>query len=666
MGKAEGEKTDSEKVQDAIERGNWTGRLDFILSCIGYAVGLGNVWRFPYLCFRNGGGAFLIPYAIMLFIAGIPLFFFELSFGQFASQGPITVWSVNPLFMGVGWAMVLISAMVSAYYNVIIMYSIYYMMVSFVSLDTKLPWQSCDPEWATELCRQEAYPDFHSMTNLTEMHYEAMRLKNTSCLTKLLTNITAMTGVTYQTYNDIPGTILAFNTSSCDLDLKVPSEEYWTRYVLRLHEANGFGDIGGLSLKLTICLLLAWTIIFFCLMKGIKSSGKVVYFTATFPYVILVILLIRGLTLDGHEKGIEFYMTADWSKLLEPKVWGDAATQIFYSLGPAWGGLLTMASYNKFNNNTCRDTFIVSLINCGTSVFAGFAVFSLLGFMATQLNREVKDVVEAGPGLAFIAYPEGIARMPVAPLWAFLFFFMIFTLGLDSQFAMMETIISGFVDAFPGFLRPKKTLFTFFCCFVGFLVGLPQVTKGGIYILTLVDWYAGSYNLMLVSMFELIGVCYIYGVNNFRRDIEMMLGKQHPAFWIYWYSTWCCITPLAIGFIVIMSAYSYTPAYYGSYTFPDFAQALGWLMVCSPLAIIVFIMIAQIIRKGLRGAITKESHWGPALDSDRAIDPMRYRPLQDQDKDFSNGHFNDNTGNSNLAFIGDDKVKYIPSESNRM
>ena len=70
--------------------------------------------------------------------------------------------------------MVLISAMVSAYYNVIIMYSIYYMMVSFVSLDTKLPWQSCDPEWATELCRQEAYPDFPSMTNLTEMHYEAM------------------------------------------------------------------------------------------------------------------------------------------------------------------------------------------------------------------------------------------------------------------------------------------------------------------------------------------------------------------------------------------------------------------------------------------------------------------------------------------------------------
>lgn len=114
-------------AKEEIERGNWTGKLDFILSCIGYAVGLGNVWRFPYLCYRNGGGAFLVPYAIMLFIAGIPLFFFELSFGQFASEGPVTVWKVSPFFMGIGWAMCLISAMVSIYYNVIIMYSIYYM-----------------------------------------------------------------------------------------------------------------------------------------------------------------------------------------------------------------------------------------------------------------------------------------------------------------------------------------------------------------------------------------------------------------------------------------------------------------------------------------------------------------------------------------------------------
>ncbi|XP_052078661.1 sodium-dependent proline transporter-like [Mytilus californianus] len=652
-----------QKEKEILDRGNWSGRLDFILSCIGFSVGLGNVWRFPYLCYRNGGGAFLIPYAIMLVIAGIPLYFFELSFGQFASQGPITVWTVSPFFMGVGWAMVLISAMVCTYYNVIIMYSVYYMMVSFVTMDGDLPWQHCDHEWASDLCREKPYPKFDSMTNETDKIKSAMELKDTSCLTGLLANLSASFSVTYNTYNDLNSSILIENTTACDKDLKLPSEEYFERYVLRLHEANGFGDFGGVSLKLVICLLLTWVVIFFCLMKGIKSSGKVVYFTATFPYIVLVILLIRGLTLEGFEKGIEFYMVPDWQKLKDPKVWGDAATQIFYSLGVAFGGLLTMSSYNRFKNNTIRDAFLVTLINCCTSVFAGFAVFSLLGFMAHTLNRDVKDVVDSGPGLAFIAYPEGIARMPAAPaFFSFLFFFMIFTLGLDSQFAMMETVISGFIDAFPVFLRPKKTLFTFILCVIGFLLGMPQVCKGGIYLLTLIDWYSGSYNLMIVSLCELVGICYVYGINNFRHDIEMMVGIQHPAFWIYWYITWMFITPVAIIFIVIMSGLNYAPAYYGDYVFPGYAEALGWLMVCSPLALIVLGFIVQSIRYGFPGALKKQPEWGPALDEDRDQDP---RKRYDRINELRHRTIASN-GKDNLAYVGDKKVKYIPTDQIRL
>ncbi|VDI03189.1 Hypothetical predicted protein [Mytilus galloprovincialis] len=76
---------------------------------------------------------------------------------------------------------------------------------------------------------------------------------------------------------------------------------------------------------------------------------------------------------------------------------------------------------------------VIASVNSGTSVFGGFVVFSVLGFMAKQQNVDISDVVNAGPGLAFITYPKAVTQMPVSPLWAALFFFMIFLIGIDSQ-----------------------------------------------------------------------------------------------------------------------------------------------------------------------------------------------------------------------------------------
>lgn len=103
--------------------------------------------------------------------------------------------------------------------------------------------------------------------------------------------------------------------------------------------------------ELALCLLLSWLIVIACLARGVQSAGKAVYFTALFPYLVLTILFIRGLTLEGSWVGLKYYFIPKWERLLVPKVWGDAAVQIFFSLNPCWGGLIALSSYNKFKNN---------------------------------------------------------------------------------------------------------------------------------------------------------------------------------------------------------------------------------------------------------------------------------------------------------------------------
>nr|KAG5698531.1 hypothetical protein BaRGS_023234 [Batillaria attramentaria] len=522
--------------------------------------------------------------------------------------------------------MVIISGVVCIYYNVIIAYAIYYMWISFVNLDDDLPWANCQNWWRSEGCRDKPYPDFNTLNETEAMAAIKGDVYKDDCIRELMMNssfrskVNEMWGTT--TYTDLNSTMIRSDLfKDCAKTFVSPADDFWTNYVLRVNEAEHFSNLGGISLKNILTLALAWILIFFCLMKGVKSSGKVVYFTATFPYFILIVLLVRGVTLEGYMEGINFYVIPKWEKLTEAKVWGDAATQIFYSLGVGFGGLLTMASFNKFKNNCYRDAIVVALINCSTSIFAGFAIFSLLGHMAHVTNQNVEDVASDGPGLAFVAYPDGITKLPASSLWAFLFFFMILTLGLDTQFAMMETVISGISDMFPNALRRRKALFTGLTCLGGFLLGIPQTTKGGIWVLTLFDWYSGSYNLMFVALCELICLMYVYGYKNFSADIEMMVGFKPN---IYWLATWLVITPIAIAFIIVIGAVQYAKAYYNGYQFEDWAQGIGWIMVVVPLLAIVIVAIVQMCRYGVPGCFKPLEDWGPAEDENRT---GRYAPL---------------------------------------
>lgn len=520
-------------------RGQWSSKIEFLLAVAGQIIGLGNVWRFPYLCYKNGGGVFFIPYILFLFACGMPLFLLETSLGQYTKQGGITCWKkICPLFEGLGYCSEVVVLYSSIYYIIILAWAFLYLFSSF---NSELPWASCRNSWNTETCVEfDGGSDYLNMT-------------------------------------------VAENATS-------PVREFWERRVLNI--TGSIHELGSIRWELALCLLLSWIICYFCVWKGVKSTGKVVYFTATFPYLMLVVLLVRGVTLPGALDGIKFYLYPDPSRLADPQVWMDAGTQIFYSYAICIGCLIALGSYNKYNNDCYTDCLYLCLLNSGTSFVAGFAIFSALGFMAYEQNTDISKVAESGPGLAFIAYPRAVAMMPFPQLWAVFFFVMIILLGLDSEFVGLEALTTAISDMNPVFFQVghrRKLLLLAFCVF-SFFIGLVMVTEGGLYIFQVFDYYACSgMTLLLIAILQSVGVGWLYGADRFYENLEDMIGYKPLALIKYCLKY---ITPVICMGTFIFSLVKYTSLKFNNtLEYPWWGYALGWWFTLSSTLMVPFWML---------------------------------------------------------------------------
>ncbi|XP_029017878.1 sodium- and chloride-dependent GABA transporter 2-like isoform X2 [Betta splendens] len=551
------------------QREKWANKMEFILSMTGEIIGLGNVWRFPYLCFKNGGGVFFIPYFVFLFFCGIPMFFLETALGQYTSQGGVTAWrKICPMFQGVGYACQVIVMYLNIYYIVVLAWAIFYLINSFRS---PLPWSTCDNWWNTELCYSRAgvfaNPDmFQPNSNWSFLH-----------------NISLSDDFENFTYINETQPLL----------IKSPEEEFWINRVLRLSDDLSLGKV---HWDLALCLMAAWVICYFCIWKGIKSTGKVVYFTATFPYLMLFILFIRGVTLPGAAEGLKYYLTPDFSKITEPDVWRDAGTQVFFSYAVCQGVLTALASYNQYNNNCYRDCVALCCLNSGTSIFAGFAVFSVLGFMANDLGITMDEVAESGPGLAFIAYPKALSLLPGSSFWAVLFFLMILFLGLDSQFVCVESLSTTLTDMFPRQLRKPgaREILVLVIAVVCFLLGLPLISEGGIVLFQLVDSYGPSgTSLLIIACFETIAVAWVYGADRFYDNIKDMIG--YSPFPVIKYC-WLFITPLICTITMLYDLAQTRAPLVNGQPLGSWGSTLGTLLVITPLLCIPAFMLVAAFR----------------------------------------------------------------------
>ncbi|XP_043066932.1 sodium-dependent nutrient amino acid transporter 1 [Drosophila bipectinata] len=544
-------------------RPTWNSDLQFLMSCIALSVGLGNVWRFPFTALENGGGAFVIPYLIVLILVGKPVYYMEMLLGQFSSRGSVKVYDFSPIMRGIGYGQVLATGIVTTYYATLMALTLRYFVDSFYPT---LPWSYCRPEWGSDCLDSGPQQQEVSLANTTGVR-----------------------------------------TTS--------AEFYFTNIILR-EKASIDDGIGYPSWSLAVSLAIAWIIIAAILFKGVKSSGKASYFLALFPYVVMFVLLVRALSLPGAFDGVLYFLRPQWHKLLEPQVWYAAVTQVFFSLAICFGNIIMYASYNRFGHNIYRDANIVTTLDTFTSLLSGVIIFGILGNLAYENNTtDISSVVNGGPGLAFISYPDAIAKFKVLPqLFSVLFFLMLFVLGIGSNVGMASCLSTVIKDQF---VNLKNWVIVIGIAVVGYFLGLLYITPGGQFVLNLLDFYGATFVALVLAIFELVAIGWIYGVKRLCRDVEFMLGIKTS---LYYRICWAVITPLMMFTILIYTLVLYEPLKYKNYTYQPGVYVFGWCLtafgVCQVLFWAVPAVRAQPAELGLWGRIRKAfeplPNWGPS------------------------------------------------------
>ncbi|NEN96156.1 MAG: sodium-dependent transporter [Moorea sp. SIO3I7] len=483
-----------------MARQRWASRTVFLLAAVGSAVGLGNVWRFPYLAGKYGGGAFLVPYLIALVLIGVPLLMLEFAVGQKMQRGAIGSFrKLHPNFGSLGLFALMSAFIIVSYYAVVMGWSLIYFLASF------------GVKWSND------------------------------------------------------------------------AKSYFFDSVLQI--SDGVNVLGGINWPILWSLLVVWVLIYFCVWKGTTSVGKVVVYSVPLPIILLGVLLLRAVTLPGFLNGWKLYLTPVWSALVDPEVWTAAFSQIFFTLSLGFGIMVTYASYKNSEDDIAKDTWFTALINSGISLFAGFVVFGILGYMAGETNTPLAELAASGPGLAFVVFPEALSLMPLPWLFSLLFFVMLLSLGIDSAFSLVEALNATILDKQQQGNVAKVSIGV---CLGGFIAGIIYTTRAGLYILDIVDHFVTNYNLMLVAIFQSILVGWVYGAEKLRRYINQVSDWKVGKWWNF--SIKYLIPMALVALLATQFSKDIRTPYEG---YPAWALGIGWAIVFLPLLIFLSLLVTD-------------------------------------------------------------------------
>lgn len=423
----------------------WGSQTGFLFAAIGSAIGLGNIWRFSYMTYENGGGAFLIPYFVALITAGLPLIILEFGLGHKKhGASSLAFAKISKKFEWLGWWMPAFATFgITLFYTVVIGWCVNYVYYSF-SL-----------AWGTD------------------------------------------------------------------------TQSFFLNDFLNL--SSGVFQIGGVAPHLLASLAFVWFITWLiCFREVNRGIEKACLVFMPLLFIMTLILVGWGLTLPGAWEGIKWYLKPDFSKIANLQVWMAAYGQIFFTLTLGFGVMIAYASYLPKRTDIVKSAILTSLINCLYSFVAGFAVFSVLGYMSLKSGLPINQVVKSGPTLAFVAYPQAISLLPFfREGFGVIFFGTLVIAGISSGISLIEAFSRAITDKY----ELNRNIVISSLCVIGFLGSLIFASGAGLYWLDIVDHYINQYGLVLAGILECLVVGWFLKARVLRTHINAVSDWSINRLW---------------------------------------------------------------------------------------------------------------------------------------
>jgi NSS family neurotransmitter:Na+ symporter len=447
-GNKKGDKLDK-KPRDQFKSG-----YGFIMAAAGSAVGLGNIWRFPYLTGTNGGGAFVLLYLICVLVIGVTLLLAEFTVGRHGGMNAIDSYGkIRKGAKAIGFLGFFSAFIFLAYYSVVSGWTVFYSIQSFFGLSGISPDQ---------------------------------------------------TGNFFGAFISDPYKPLLFHA---------------------------------------IFMLLTIGIVVKGISKGIETATKIMM---PMLFVLLIILVVRGVTLPNAMEGIKWYLTPDLSKITAG-TWIAAMGQVFFSLSVGMAGMVTYASYLGKKENMLKTSIVVALMDTTVALLAGLVIFPAVFSYGMEPG--------AGPGLVFITLPAVFAQMPLGELFSFIFFVLLGIACLTSSISILEMPVAYLIEKLK-FTRLKSALIVGAIAYVlGIAVSLGFGMWGDVKILgkgifDLFDYFGSNISLPLGGISVAILIGWFWSKDEAIAEVSNEGAIKSPLFSI-WFNVIKYVAPIVILLIFL-------------------------------------------------------------------------------------------------------------------